>query len=99
MSKPITAKKIQQLAKLSNINLSEQEAKKLKGHFLVLTKIMGKIEKMELDQQKETVRVTEEENIFREDIVNPSLTQEAALSNGNRIYKGFFVVEAILDKE
>jgi aspartyl-tRNA(Asn)/glutamyl-tRNA(Gln) amidotransferase subunit C len=39
------------------------------------------------------------ENVFREDVVEPSLTQEQALSSAPDSAQGRFKVNAILDEE
>jgi len=49
-------------------------------------------------QVEETSQVTGMENVFREDEIKPSLSQDEVLANAPRKYKGYFVVEAIFEE-
>lgn len=57
------------------------------------------IKSLQLDTTEETYRTTDEENVWREDIVEPSLTTAQALSNARSSWQGYFVVPRILNKE
>jgi aspartyl/glutamyl-tRNA(Asn/Gln) amidotransferase C subunit len=60
---------------------------------------MDEIKNLDVDNIPETTRVTEEENIFREDVVEPSLSQADALKNAKNTRNGFFVVPYVFEKE
>jgi len=46
-----------------------------------------------------TAHVTGLENITRDDVTAPSLSQNQVLSNTEKTYQGFFEVNAILDND
>lgn len=46
----------------------------------------------------ETSDITGLRNIMREDVVEPSLTQEEALANAKKTHNGFFVVPVIIEE-
>ena len=46
-----------------------------------------------------TETLSEEENVLREDVVTPSFTQKQALANTSKKYGGYFMVDAIIEKE
>ena len=76
---------VSHIAKLANLPLTEEEKKKFEK------------------QLEETLsyisQVTGLENVERDDITTPSLTQEQALKNAPKTEKGFFVVESILKQD
>jgi len=86
------------IAKLANLKLDDQEVEKmgiLLGEALDYIKVID-----ELDTSKvvPTSQVTGVENVYDEDVVRESLTQEQALSNGKATREGFFVTGATLKK-
>lgn len=46
-----------------------------------------------------TAQVVEMRNVMRDDVIQPSLTQEEALANAPEARDGFFVVKAIQDAD
>jgi len=86
------------IAKLANLSLSEKDLQTFEKTFPSIAEHMEVVKNLDVDKIPETTRVTEEENIFREDKIEQSLTQEEALSNANKTYNGFFVVPVILEE-
>ncbi|OGH06054.1 MAG: hypothetical protein A2W22_03985 [Candidatus Levybacteria bacterium RBG_16_35_11] len=90
---------IQHIAKLANLELKRDELKNLETQ---LSSILGYIEKLkEIDTKdvQETSQVTNLENITRNDIATPSLSQDEALSNAKSKDNGLFKVKAIFEEE
>jgi len=54
---------------------------------------------LDLKNTFETNQVTGLKNVFRDDVIKPSLSQEEALSNAKHTYNGYFVVPATINKE
>lgn len=90
---------INNLAILANLPLTKKQKEDLAPSLPSIISYMDEIKQLDVDSIPETTRVTEEENVLREDIVTPSLSQEEALQNAKETHNGFFVVPAILDKE
>lgn len=90
---------IKYLAKLANVIISQEEEKELEESIPSVITYMDEVKNLDVDSVPETNRVSEEKNVFREDIVEPSLSQEKALKNAKRTHNGFFVVPYVFEKE
>lgn len=90
---------IKHLATLANLVLSKKQEEQMEKSIPSVVSYMDEIKNLDLDNVSETNGVTEEENVFREDVAEPSLTQEDALKNAKKTHKGFFVVKAIFEEE
>jgi aspartyl-tRNA(Asn)/glutamyl-tRNA(Gln) amidotransferase subunit C len=90
---------VEKLAILANLNLSKKQEEDFEKSILSIVEYMDEIKNLAVDDIPETTRVTEEENVLRDDVVTPSLSQQDALKNAKNTWNGFFVVPAILDKE
>lgn len=91
---------IKHIAKLANLTVTPAEEKKFSEQ---LSRVLGYAEKIsELDtmgvESKGQVMIVE--NRFREDEVDTErvLTQKEALGQAKKTHKGFFVVDAVIDK-
>jgi aspartyl-tRNA(Asn)/glutamyl-tRNA(Gln) amidotransferase subunit C len=90
---------IKHIAKLANLPLSDSEKEKMEGQLTETLKYIEMLKEVDTNEIQPTAHVTGLENIKREDIPQPSLTQKQALSNTKKQYNGFFIVDAILDNE
>lgn len=86
-------------AKLANLNLTEEQLKAYEVSMSSIVNTMQEVASLDLQSVPLTARVIEEENIFRDDVVQPSLTQEEALQNAKRIHDGHFMVDHILENK
>lgn len=89
---------VKQLAKLANVKLSDKQEKELENGISSVITYMDEIKNLDVENVAETSRVTEEENVFRADLIETSLTQEQALKNAKRTYNGFFVVPYVFEE-
>jgi aspartyl-tRNA(Asn)/glutamyl-tRNA(Gln) amidotransferase subunit C len=90
---------IKDLTKLANLVLTKKQEEELEKSIPSVLEYMDQINKLDVDDIPETTRVSEEENVLREDIVTPSLSQKDALKNAKQTRDGFFVVPYVLEKE
>src|SRR5437870_5591138 len=90
---------VSRVAKLANLSLSEDEKKKLEKQLEETAEYVNRLEEVDTKNVEPTSQVTGLENVTREDLVKPSLTQEEALKNAKSTYKGFFKVKGILNNE
>lgn len=90
---------VKKIAELANLTLTKEQEENLEKSIPSVVDYMDEIKNLDVDDIPETTRVTEEENVLREDIVTPSLSQKDALKNAKNTRNGFFVVPAVLDKE
>lgn len=90
---------ISHVAKLANLPLTDEEKKKFATQLEETITYVESLEKVDTKGVEPTSQVTGLENVTREDIVKPSLTQEQALSNAKSTYNGFFKVKGILNND
>ena len=88
------------IAQLSNIPVTDEEKKKLADAFTETLRVIDNLKKADTTNILPTNQVTGLENVFREDVVDEErmFSQEEALRNAKRTYKGFFVVDQVLEK-
>lgn len=90
---------IKHVAKLASLTLTEEEEKKFSAQLEETVNYIEGLNEVNTDNVQPTSQVTGLENITREDMVRPSLSQEEALSNAKSTYNGFFRVKGILNNE
>lgn len=95
----ITAEEVKHIAKLSGLILSEAEVKKFQKQLTTTLSYIEILNIVSTDKIDPTDHVGKSINVFREDEVKPSLSQEEILSNAPETYQGFFKVKAILEEK
>lgn len=93
----LTKKEVQQIANLARIHLTDEELDKLTGN---LGNILGYVEKLkELDvtNVEPTSHALPVQNVYRPDIVKPSLSQDEALKNAPQKEGGAFKVPQVIE--
>lgn len=88
---------IKHLAQLANLPITEEKSKKLGKELEQTLEHIERLDELQTTDITPTSQVTGLENVMREDIITPSLSQEDALKNAKRTHNGFFVVDAILE--
>jgi aspartyl-tRNA(Asn)/glutamyl-tRNA(Gln) amidotransferase subunit C len=94
----LTDKDIKHVAKLANLKLSVEDIKKYKKQ---LSEIVGYVDELsEVDTKGiiGTARTTTLNNVFKDDFVKDSLSQDDALSGKDDVYNSYFKVPAILSE-
>ena len=95
----ITPDLVRHLASLSRILVTEDEVEKLAGELGVIVDSVATVNKALSGDVVPTSHPIPMSNVFREDEVAPSLTQEQALSGAADSAEGRFKVAAILDED
>ena len=90
---------VRNLAKLAKLNLTDRQIDKYSQDLTAVVGYMEEIKNLNVENISETVRVTDEENIFREDEVKPSLSQKEALKNSKNTHNDYFLVPQILKED
>lgn len=93
----LTLEQAKHIAALAKLDLTYQNIKKLLTDLSAILDLVNKLQEIDTSRVSPTSQVTGLTNIYREDVVTPSLTQEEALSNSKKTHKGYFVVPAIFD--
>ena len=95
----ITPDLVRHLASLSRILVTEDEVEKLSGELGVIVDSVATVNKAVSGDVVPTSHPIPMSNVFREDEVAPSLSQEQALSGAADSAEGRFTVAAILDED
>lgn len=90
---------IKQVARLANLKLETEAEKKIEKQLNEIVAYVDKLNEVDTKDVKITSQVTGLENITRQDIPSPSLTQEEVLSGTESKHNGLFKVPGILDNE
>ena len=78
------------IAKLANINITEEEADSYRENLCSMVEFISEIEKFNEGEENFTVRFT---TPLREDEIEKSLPREEILSNAPKSSDGFFAVD------
>lgn len=89
---------IKHVAKLANLPIPEEKLEKLEKQLETTLEHVDRLSEIDSSKVTGTNEVTNLSNVTREDIVEPSLSQEEALSNAKTTHNGFFVVPVILEE-
>jgi aspartyl-tRNA(Asn)/glutamyl-tRNA(Gln) amidotransferase subunit C len=87
---------ISRVAMLASLPIPTAEKDSLDKQLEATLDHVNRLKKIDTSKVEETNQVNNLVNIWREDVVKPSLSQEDALMNAKNTYKGFFVVPVIL---
>lgn len=96
-NKTLTFEEVKHVASLAKLNLSDEDLDKFQKQLTDIVVFVRSLKEVNTENVEPTSQVTGLENVFREDEVKPSFTQEASLSNAKRKHKGYFVVDAIFE--
>lgn len=95
----ITPELVRHLASLARILVSDEEVETLAGELNVIVDSVAKVNQAVSSDVVATSHPIPMANVFREDVVIPSLTQQQALSGAPDAFDGRFRVNAILDED
>lgn len=87
---------VEYVADLSKLKFSETEIEEFAGQFQSILSYIGEIEKLDLSGIEPLTHISQTENIFRDDVVQPCLTTEEALMNAPKRNESFFKVPKVL---
>ena len=95
----ISREEVAHLARLSRLAVTEQELDRFAGQLDVILQSVARIGDVAADDIPPTSHSVPLTNVYRDDVVQPSLTQEEALSGAPDAAEGRFRVPRILDEE
>ena len=88
---------ISHVAKLANLKLSPAEEKKFGDQLDEVLEYFTKLNEVKTENVQPIDHITGLENVQRQDVAKPSLSQDEALSGTSKTHNGFIQVEAILE--
>lgn len=88
---PLTLDEVKKVAILAALPISDEEAVKLDKELSETVTYIDHLQSVDTKGIVPTPQVTQSQNVFREDIVSPSLPVEEALKNASKTKDNFFV--------
>ena len=99
MPEAITQDEVRHIATLSRLKLSDDE---IRAHARELAAIIGyvnQLKEVDVEGVEPTAHAVHIRNVFREDVVRPSLDPDQALANAPQRDSSFFKVPKVLDQD
>ncbi|MEV6601927.1 Asp-tRNA(Asn)/Glu-tRNA(Gln) amidotransferase subunit GatC [Actinoplanes sp. NPDC051346] len=95
----ISREEVAHLARLSRLAVTEEELDQFAGQLDVILQSVARIGDVAAEDIPPTSHSVPLTNVYRDDVVQPSLTQEAVLSGAPDSAEGRFRVPRILNEE
>jgi aspartyl-tRNA(Asn)/glutamyl-tRNA(Gln) amidotransferase subunit C len=95
----ISRDEVAHLARLSRLAVTEQELDQFAGQLDVILQSVARVGEVAADDIPPTSHSVPLTNVYRDDVVAPSLSQDEALSGAPDAAEGRFRVPRILDEE
>lgn len=93
----ISREQVEHVANLARLNLTEEEKEQMIADMGVIIEFADKINSVNIDDADPTAHVLPINNVFREDIVNPSFSRDELLSNAPNKENGCYSVPKIVE--
>jgi len=93
----ISKEQVEHVAKLARLEVSEDEKAMFARQLSAILTYMDQLKEVETEGVEPTATVLPTANVFREDVVRPSLPQEQALANAPDRAEGLIRVPKILE--
>lgn len=87
------------LTKQANVFLSSEEAASIKNQLSEALSAVSVLKELPTDKVGKMSSASGLNNVLRDDVVQPSLTQEEALSNASVTHNGYFVVNSVFESQ
>ncbi|MSR57844.1 MAG: Asp-tRNA(Asn)/Glu-tRNA(Gln) amidotransferase subunit GatC [Planctomycetaceae bacterium] len=97
MSDKLTRAEVLKVAKLARLKLTDAELDDCTTKLGTILDYVASLDDVNTDDVEPLVHAVELSNVFRDDVVEPSLPQQAALANAPKTDGRFFLVPQILD--
>ncbi|MCK4958224.1 MAG: Asp-tRNA(Asn)/Glu-tRNA(Gln) amidotransferase subunit GatC [Planctomycetes bacterium] len=97
MAKKIDEAQVRKVAKLARLQLDDAEVTQFSADLSSIVEYIEKLNELDTDSVEPLAHCLPVHNVFREDVVKPSLTVEQVLANAPQRADDFFKVPKILD--
>ena len=94
----ITREEVEHVARLARLGLSEEERERMRAQLDAILTYIDKLNELDTTDVEPTSHVIPITNVFREDKVWTSLSQDEALTNAPDRQEAFFRVPRILEE-
>ncbi|SMC16389.1 aspartyl/glutamyl-tRNA(Asn/Gln) amidotransferase subunit C [Desulfacinum hydrothermale DSM 13146] len=96
MSEKITPEEVRHVADLARLDLSPDEELQMTRQLNAILGYMERLNQVDTTQVEPTTHALERANVFREDVVGPSLERDRALANAPETDGAHFVVPKVI---
>jgi aspartyl-tRNA(Asn)/glutamyl-tRNA(Gln) amidotransferase subunit C len=93
----ITKEQVEHVANLARLNLTEEEKEEMISDMGVIIEFADRINELNIEDITPTAHVIPINNVFREDIVQPSFSRDELLKNAPNKEDGCFSVPRIVE--
>jgi len=94
----ITMEMVDHIAKLAKLEFTPEEKERFTHQLAQIIEYVEKLNELDTDNVPPTSHVLDLKNVFREDKVEPWLTQEDALANAPAKKLGYFSVPKVVER-
>ncbi len=95
---PVSVKDVQYIARLAKLRLSEQELPQMTQQLNKILEYMDQLNELDTEDVQPLAHPLQMENVFREDVRQPSLKPEEALANAPERKGNYFSVPKVVHK-
>ncbi len=92
----VTIKDVEHVAALARLSFSEEEKQKLTAQLNEILRYMEQLNQLDTSNVEPLSPVIELKNVFREDVLRPSVPREEALKNAPAKTEEFFKVPKVI---
>jgi aspartyl-tRNA(Asn)/glutamyl-tRNA(Gln) amidotransferase subunit C len=97
MSNKIDEAQVREVAKLSRLDLNDEEISKLSGNLSDIVTYIEKLNELDVENVEPLAHCLPVHNVFRADIPKQPIGSEKVLENAPQKYEEYFKVPKILD--
>ena len=97
MAKKIDESQVRKVAKLARLDLDDKEVEQFSGELSDIIEYIEKLNELDVEDVEPLAHCLPIHNVFREDVVKPSLENEKAIANAPDRHDGYFKVPKVLD--
>ncbi len=93
---PVTIQDVEHVAALARLSFTEEEKQKLTAQLNEILRYMEQLNSLDTSNVEPLSHVIELRNVFREDVLHPSVPREEALKNAPSHTEEFFKVPKVI---
>jgi aspartyl-tRNA(Asn)/glutamyl-tRNA(Gln) amidotransferase subunit C len=94
----LTVNQVEEIALLARLDLTKQEKEKFRAQLSAILDYAEMLQELNTSHVPPTAQVTGLTGVMRDDVIEPSLTQEQALKNAPAHQEGFVTVPIVLEE-
>ena len=99
MTQTIDTKTVKHVAYLVRLGISEEEAQKFSGQFSAIIEYFNMLNEVDTENVPPASEITNNTNVLREDVVQPSMSRAEFLKNAPKTAGGYVKVPTVLGDE